>query len=253
MAKHLGMEDFFGLLDKWRHFPAFPLEPRSETLFALFLPMVLRECKSVGVKVKPQIIPQFPLKHDKSNQSDKVDFFALSEDGQPEDGQRGFLIELKTDMRSVRLGQEKYLTKAMQKSMDEILHGYKEIAKSSTDKKYARQKYFYMSHVLAELGLIKLPRKLEDTIYPSNSRGVSISKVDKLINMICIPKLPFKPEVVYIQPKHGKEIEGFKYIYFEDFAKSVESQGDLGEMFAGYLRKWIEDPANQPPSEDLNR
>ena len=130
VATHPTMNDFFGLLDKWRHFPAFPLEPRSETLFALFLPMVLRDSKSVGVKVKPQVIPQFPLKHDCNNQSDKVDFFALSEDGQ-----RGFLIELKTDMDSRRETQNNYLTRAVEKDMDEILNDLKKIVQSSTEEK----------------------------------------------------------------------------------------------------------------------
>ena len=244
MAKHLGMEDFFDLLDKWRHFPAFPLEPRSETLFALFLPMVLRDSKSVGVKVKPQVIPQFPLKHDCNNQSDKVDFFALSEDGR-----RGFLIELKTDMDSRRETQDNYLTRAVEKDMDEILSDLKKIVQSSTEKR----KYFYLLNTLSELGLIKLQDDLKDMIYPSNVRGVN-----GRIGEIKIPKSSkFVPEVVYVQPYQSEEDKPddkrFHYIYFKEFAKIIENQGDVGKMFADYLRKWIEDPANQPPSEDLNR
>ena len=239
MAKHLGMEDFFGLLDKWRHFPAFPLEPRSETLFALFLPMVLRDSKSVGVKVKRHIIPQFPLKHDKSNQSDKVDFFALSEDGN-----KGFFIELKTDMKSRRKGQDCYLKKAVKKGMDEILCDLKKIVRASNEK----QKYYYLLDTLSELGLIKLNNDLKVKIFPKTVSGVS-----KCIEAICVVNpSPSCLEVVYIQPRKSKDDkrddERFHYIYFKEFADCIKNQGDMGKMFAGYLKKWIEDPANQPPS-----
>ena len=239
MAKHLGMEDFFDLLDKWRHFPAFPLEPRSETLFALFMPTVLRECKSVGVKVKPQVIPQFPLKHDCNNQSDKVDFFALSEDGQ-----RGFLIELKTDMDSRRETQDNYLTRAVEKDMDEILNDLKKIVQSSTEKR----KYFYLLNTLSEQGLIELQDDLKDMIYPSNVRGVN----GRIGEIKILKSSKFMPEVVYVQPYQSEEDKPddkrFHYIYFKKFADCIKNQGDMGKMFAGYLKKWIEDPANQPPS-----
>ena len=241
MPTHPTLNDFFGLLDKWRHFPAFPLEPRSEALFALFLPTVLRECKSVGVKVKPQIIPQFPLKHDKSNQSDKVDFFALSEDGS-----RGFFIELKTDVNSRRRSQDDYLAEALDKTMCNILYDYREISKSKNDK-HARQKYFHMSRALSELGLFKLEDDLEVAIYADHSGGV-YDLIDA-IEILASPTL----EVVYVQPRKSKDDkpddERFHYIYFKEFADCVENQGDIGKMFAGYLRKWKDDPANHPPGK----
>ena len=177
MPTHPTLNDVFCLLDKWRHFSAFLLEPRSEVLFALFLPTVLRECKSVGVKVKPQIIPQFPLKHDKSNQSDKVDFFALSEDGS-----RGFFIELKTDVNSRRRSQDDYLTEALDKTMCNILYDYREISKSKNDK-HARQKYFHMSRALSELGLFKLEDDLEDTIYAKIRFTLIIPEVCTILSM----------------------------------------------------------------------
>ena len=239
MATHPTLNDFFGLLDKWRHFPAFPLEPRSEALFALFLPTVLQESKCVGVEVKPQVIPQFPLKHDCNNQSDKVDFFALSEDGQ-----RGFLIELKTDMDSRRETQDDYLTRAVEKDMDKILCDLKKIVQSSTEKR----KYFYLLNALSELGLIKLQGDLKNMIYPSNVRGVN----GRIGEIEILKSSKFMPEVVYVQPYQSEEDkpddERFHYIYFKEFADCVENQGNMGGLFAGYLRKWIEDPANKPPS-----
>ena len=143
MSMYPTMNDLFGLLDKWRHFAGFPLEARSEVLFALFLPSVLEKCKSIG-KVNPLIIPQFPLKKETDNKdtgngdknyylSNKVDFFALSECGK-----RAFLIELKTDINSRREGQDNYLEDALDKSMHCILLDLKEMSKSKNDK-HARQ------------------------------------------------------------------------------------------------------------------
>lgn len=234
MATHPSMNDFFQRLDKWRHFPAFPLEPRSEVLFAPFLPTVLEKSKCVGVKVKPLIIPQFPLKHEDSNQSDKVDFFVLSECGK-----RAFLIELKTDMASISEGQECYLKRAAKKSMTEVLEDLKKIVQATTQK----QKYYHLLEALSELCLIQLG-DVKSKIYPKVVSGVS-----KLIDDICILETPSKLEVVYIQPRpcEEKNVEGFKYIYFYELADIVEKQGDMGGLFAGYLRKWIDDPAKSPP------
>ena len=245
MTANPGMNDFFQQLDKWRHFPAFPLEARSEVFFALFLPTVLEH--HFNVRIKPQVIPQFPLKQDSGdegkdyNLSDKVDFFALSEDAS-----KGFFVELKTDVSSRRDDQDKYLEDALDKCMPCILHDFKEMSKSRNDKR-ARQKYFHMTHALSELGLIRLADGLEERMYAAHSQGVY-----ELIDDICILKSP-KLEVVYVQPyESDKDKCGdkkFHYIYFKEFADIVESQGDMGGLFAGYLRKWKEDPAMNPPSK----
>ncbi|MCY4580964.1 MAG: hypothetical protein OXD31_18205 [Chloroflexi bacterium] len=243
MTTHPSMNDLFGLLDKWRHFPAFPLEPRSEVLFALFLPTIMESC--IGVKINPLVIPQFPLKKEGNNQSNNVDFFALSEDGKC-----GYLIELKTDMRSRRGNQDKYLDKAIEKNLHAKLCDYKKILKSATDDKYARQKYYHMSKSLSRLRLIELPSELESTIYPHMSGGVDRFRVRKLIDDICILKSPLL-EVVYVQPYQSKEDKcddnRFHYIYFDELANIVETHGDMGGLFAGYLRKWTTDPATHPP------
>jgi len=227
------MNDFFSILDKWRHFPAFPLEARSKVFFALFLPTVLEAHFRIGIE--PQIIPQFPLKHEDSNQSDKVDLFALSENRK-----KGYLIELKTDMASIREEQECYLKRAGDKSMADILHDLKEIVQATDEKK----KYYYLLNTLSKLGLIKIESsdELKCMIYSENTRGVN-----RLIGEICVTESEWNPSVVYVQPRECKEDERFNYIYFKEFADIVESQGDMGGLFAGYLRKWIEDPANNPP------
>ena len=238
MTAHPTMNDLFQRLDKWRHFAGFPLEARSEVLFALFLPMVLEaHFKEEGVKIKLQVIPQFPLKKEKNNQSNNVDFFALSEDAE-----RAFLIELKTDVSSRSTEQDKYLKKAVKKDLLEILCDVKTIAHASN----AKKKYYYLLNALSDLDLIELRGNLRDLIYTGNNR-----EANKLIKKIDISEsLAFKPEVVYVQPHQHDDDKPDKhhYIYFDEFADCVENQGDMGGLFAGYLRKWKEDPAKHPPA-----
>ncbi len=233
MKTHPNMNDFFSVLDRWRHFPAFPLEPRSEVLFALFLPGALEDC--INAIVKPRIIPQFPIKHESTNQSDKVDFFALSKDGKC-----AFLIELKTDVSSRRTEQDVYLARAAKKGMDNILYDLKSIVQASTEKR----KYYHLLSALSELDLISLPDNLKSEIYSGNS-GALKSAIDE-ISILNSPRI----EVVYVQPRRSdqdKSGDGQHYIDFDELADSVGSKGDMGGLFADYLRKWITDPAIRPP------
>ena len=94
--EHPTLETLFRNLDRWRHFAGFPLEARVDAMIGLFLPKVIEDALGVG-KMHPMVIPQFPLKKKDNNQSDKVDFLALSKD----DG-KAFLVEIKTDMGSRR-------------------------------------------------------------------------------------------------------------------------------------------------------
>ena len=55
------IERALGLLDTWRHLPAYQLERRADIFFALFLPDVLEE--KFGVPISPVLIPEFPVKN----------------------------------------------------------------------------------------------------------------------------------------------------------------------------------------------
>ena len=142
-------------------------------------------------------------------------------------------------MSSRREGQDNYLDHAITTGMDDILRGLKEIVRT-TD---AKQKYYHLLNVLSDLGLIQLDG-LKSKMYPK-----VVSGVVKLIDDISILKTPAL-EVVYVQPRKSKEDkpdDKHHYIYFDEFANCVESHGDMGGLFAGYLRKWEKDPAEQPP------
>ena len=133
-SEHPTIETLFSNLDRWRHFAGFPLEARVDALIGLFLPKVIEDALGVG-EMHPGVIPQFPLKKTTNNQSDKVDFLALSKDGG-----KAFLVEIKTDMGSRREGQHEYLSRARERGMACILCEVKEIAMASK----SRKKYFHL-------------------------------------------------------------------------------------------------------------
>lgn len=238
-TEHPTIETLFSNLDKWRHFAGYPLEARVDALIGLFLPKVIEDC--CGVEVHPQIIPQFPLrKSGDKNRCYWLDYFALSEDGR-----LGFLIELKTDMGSRSKDQYKYIKEAKKEGMRAIICNLKKVAKARD--KLARKKYFHILHALSEIGLIdKLPCDLEGIMYKDRSQGVFCR-----INKITLSK-DKEPElkVIYIQPQPGRDKqEGFRYIYFDELACSVQKHGELGELLACYLKRWKTDPGLCPPTK----
>jgi len=106
----------FDCLDAWRNLPAYQLERRADIFFGLFLPLALDHyLKPRDISVDPHIIPEFPLGQSDTNRSDKADFFAVSRDRE-----RAFLIELKTDMGSLRDSQEDYLNRAVARGLDAV-------------------------------------------------------------------------------------------------------------------------------------
>ena len=132
------IETLFRNLDRWRHCAGFPLEARVDAMIGLFLPKVIEDALGVG-EMHPMVIPQFPLKKRDNNQSDRVDFLALSKDGA-----RVFLVEVKTDMGSRREGQHEYLRRVKERGMACILSEFKEIAMASK----SRKKYLHLLSAL---------------------------------------------------------------------------------------------------------
>ena len=223
------VETLFDSLDRWRHFAGYPLEPRVDALFGLFLPKIIEECCGVE-EMDPNVIPQFPLKKIENNQSDKVDFFAVSKDGL-----RPFLIELKTDMGSKTAEQNEYLIRAQKRRIAGILCDFKNVAAAS---KY-RRKYFHLISALSDLRLLKLPPELEEKICEQKTRGST-----RLIGEIeVIPSADTTVEVVFIQPRTSDTADQkeFSHIHFDKVAASIEGCGELGCLFANYLRRWEKD------------
>ena len=238
--------DLFCFLDKWRHFPAYRLEPRSDPFFSLFLSEVLeaylQKCHP-GIEIDPRIIPEFPLKKATNNQSTRVDYFALSKDRK-----QGFLIELKTDMGSLKDGQCKRLQDAAENDMDQILSDLLVIASSDSvaKKKPTREKYFHLLRAVADLELFEQDQltRLREIVYGAGSAKEYKACIEGIRSTCSPPDL----EVIYILPckKEGKNCVDFEY-----FADHIQNRGEIGALFANYLRRWDEQGAgSQVPREN---
>ena len=241
--------DAFGLLDGWRHLPAYGLETRAAPFFALFLREVLST--KLGVELHSVVIPEFPLRigtlngengtgskqgSDRSkqglNQSYNVDYVVFSQEGRT-----AYLVELKTDMGSLREDQYQYLIKARDVGVEKLVSGIKLLAKVS-DKK---PKYVHLLHLLSKTGVILIPddTSLYENSFPKAKRGwrAALEKVEVIAN----DKFA-KPEIVFIQPTvngdSGDDQHKFVYIDFNEVADIVQRHGDLGCIFANYLRQW---------------
>lgn len=222
--RHPDLNCLFGLLDRWRHLPSYRLEPRTDAFFALFLVDVLdSHLQSRGIRVDPRVIPEFPLGRRGTKRSDKADYFAVSADRK-----HAFLIELKTDMRSLKVDQGSYLNRARDRGLAALLCDIRSMAKAK--RPYARRKYFHLLKAIAALDLMELPPDLEHNIY-SQPRGVY-----DCIAAIDIPKRLPVIEIIYIVPT---AIEGRDCIDFETLAGVVENRGEIGKRLAASLREWV--------------
>ena len=217
------IECVFDLLDKWRNLPAYQLERRADIYFALFLPDVLDHyLRPRDLAVNPRLIPEFPIRQKTTKRSDKADYFALSKNGK-----RAFLIELKTDIGSLRDTQKQYLATAVDRGMTQLLCDVKSMAKAR--KLRARRKYFHLLQAISDLGLMELPPELKDKIY-GDARGVY-----QCIDDIDISHTVCQLEVIYVLPKANGQKD---CIYFATFAGVVDKQGELGRRFATSLLEW---------------
>ncbi len=143
------------------------------------------------------------------------------------DRRHAFLVELKTDMGSLRDVQEDYLKRAVERGMAALLCDIRSMAKAKSLQ--ARRKYFHLLKDVAALDLMTLPAELEDRIYRS-PQGVY-----ECIDRIEIPSALPDIEVIHVLPKTKQKMD---CIDFESFAAVVEDRGTMGNRFAASLRSW---------------
>ena len=241
------VEHMFKLMDARRHLPKYKLELRLAPFFELFLGDVLGEClrdELHGVGLHPVIIPEFPLrkgtlrdskgtlKDNGSNQSYNVDYVAFSKDLRD-----AFLVELKTDMSSISKAQKENLSLARDIHLGPLVCGVIKICQS----KYSmKAKYVHLLHRLAKLELVKIPDELYQETFPSPQDGWW-NDAFKGVELKVEGKLE-RTQIIYIQPRKPESGQGVTYIDFSEVAKVVQRFGDIGYVFARYLRKWKEDP-----------
>lgn len=227
-----------GLLDRWRHLPAYRLEPRADPFFAHFLPEVV--AARVGTRLHEVVIPEFPLRRGawlsedpSGNESTKVDYVFFSADVN-----RVFFVELKTDRASRRDAQDEYLEKSATVGFARLVEGVLNIVRA-TQPKYL-QKYFHLLHALESLGLASVPPSAYERVFPEVRRGIT-KELSRIQNLV--PADGPAVKVLYVEPVATSDDS----IGFEEFAAIAEKRGELGHLFAAHLRSWTSKAGSVDP------
>ncbi len=226
------IDAIFEQLDRDRHLAGYPLEERASPFFKLFLPEMFKSCFNTALN--PIIIPEFPyLRNCKTNQSPKVDFFAVSKKGD-----KAFLIELKTDMDSLKKKQAEDLAKASRRGLKSLVQGVVRIGTNPNTKQ--GKKYRHLLEYLSELSLVEIP----DGAYKRAREKV---------------RREIEPKIIYIlpncNPTHGEGKQVLEEIRkaqgcivtFEKFADLIKEHGPIGKRFARSLTCWADVPAGSVP------
>lgn len=248
----------FSLLNDWRHFPFYSLETRAAPFFAVFMREILN--KHFGCEFHEVLIPEFPLRigtldtererkqrklekrrRPSSDQSYNVDYVAFQEDKST-----AYLVELKTDMDSIRLAQMDYLCKAREKKFPSLVEGVKKFAQKSNKK----QKYINLLHRLSSLGIELVYIRPDSRIFDKTFDRVVAGWTSEQKNIEVKHQNFSSIKVVYVQPRaDNPNKHDFEYIYFDEVANIVERQGDLGSLFAHCLLQWKEPAGSRNPKD----
>ena len=174
-----------------------------DVLFGMTLPRVIRsKFKTDG---ELHVIPEFPIKTGTDQRTFNVDFAVLTPGGD-----RVFLVELKTDSRSIK-------PKQLCRMRDKGLRPFGELVKDICDVAKASDQGSKYNRLITEL------RRAGVDVGPGAENGG-------------------KPELVLVYPSHAdvrsdmKYLECFSRIDFEEYASTITPS--LEETFAHYLRKW---------------
>ncbi|MCO4755472.1 MAG: hypothetical protein KC478_13405 [Bacteriovoracaceae bacterium] len=206
--------DVFSNLEKWKDFPDYQFERRIDIFFSIYLVDILQEyLKSKGVSelVTDIVIPEFPLKNPRNNTSNKLDYLMLSD-------KEVYAIEFKTENRSYRKEQDKYLKDMADYNMETIIKNLFEIVKATK----SLDKYKNLIRSLSENKLFS--KNLFTEIDNISSKSLPIDLKD--FNPLPEDKtfLTKEPKVLYLAPEPIEESH-FDTIDFS-FVKKVISKHD---------------------------
>ncbi len=232
-------------LEEWRHLPAYQLERRVDVFFGLFLREIIeyRFHKPGGV-----VIPEFPLHKGnvlgekdskRKNESVKVDFavFCGNRD------KRIFLVELKTDSKSIRGNQLDHMLKASKKGPECVLGGVLEAAIHSP----VKPKYGHLLYKLHQIGCIT--RKYDE----KNKGAINFDQIDMkkaspglepTFRDLAVSENWKKAaiELVLIAPsalqQEKADYSQFHHMTLADVATAIEDECRSKLVFTNYLRKW---------------
>jgi len=203
---------YFELLIDWKKLPAYRLEPRIDSIIGYYLPEIVG-CKK-GKKIIG-IIPEFPIKKEESNLSNKVDFLLISKEGPH------YLVEVKTDSKSLSEKQDDILKRAEKKELEELINEINSIYEASEEK----GKYEHLIKKLEKLGIVKITKdeknKFEFKFIAGKNKEI---------------------EIIYVQPSNEKgdnHIIDFKYI--SDWINKNKNDGDFENELCKALIEWKND------------
>lgn len=226
------IDEIFGRMDAWRHFPNYQLERRADIFFALYLPEVL-EAK-LGFPVRPELIPEFPVRigtiypNIPTDKSYKIDYVALSSAAD-----KAVFVELKTEGLSRRPEQDKYLKAAREAGLPCLLEGLLAIFRATTYKR----KYFCLLEHLEGLDLLRIPISMKEIMNQPTLRGVN--QASRQIEVMGSLR---ESLIVYVQPNGT----GPDVISFHEVADVVRRHDDpVSQRFAASLCEWAEVQAGE--------
>lgn len=241
------LEKIFSDLNKWRHFPKYQLERHAGIFFSIYLPEILEDC--LKIKVKPHVIPEMPIFKEDNNQSTNVDYLLVGKD---DDKDYVYLVELKTDISSLRKPQHEILEKLSKKNFSDLWKGLKEIVLATQKKK----KYCHLLCALGETGLLDLDKEetFENYFYPDTGTQ-NKNALEAGLGPDKIKSVDLGIKIVYILPhphRDDKELEFADIIYFKDIQRTLEEKfkdDEVAKLFAHCLSLWKEDAGLNKPSE----
>ncbi len=221
------IDTIFDQLDAWRHFPNYQLERRADIFFSLYLPEVL-EAK-FGFAILPELAPEFPVRigtiypNIPIDKSYKIDYVAVSAAAD-----KAILVELKTEGRSRRRKQDKYLLAAQGVGLAGLLEGLLDIFRA-TD---AKRKYFCLLRYLESMALLRIPAQMRDIM-----EGATLQGVTEVSRQVEVTYKSTETLIVYVQPNG----DGPEIISFREFADVVSRHDDpVSQRFALSLCEWAE-------------
>ena len=245
------LSDAFSKLNEWRHLPAYQLERRVDVFFGLFLHQVIARLVSrETVPSEPRgcvdVLPEFPLHkgllgipektQSPNNQSVRVDFAVFFSDVKRK---QIFLVELKTDHKSISKQQLENMVKAQHAGSKKLLCGVIKAAKASAEPR----KYAQLIWRLAQLGCIDVPPRFSQMRMEIDRPGLATN-----FELLCVGESWSDAAVnlVFISPRrngdHDAELYShFSCLEFREVAAIIEeTQQPFASDFASYLRQWAD-------------
>ena len=227
--------ELFGRMDTWRHFPNYQLERRADLFFSLYLPEVLEA--RLGFPIRPVLIPEFPVRIGticpgvQTDKSYKIDYVALSVTGD-----KVVFVELKTEGRSRRPEQDRYLRDARRVGLSCLLQGVLDIFRATNSKR----KYFCLLEHLEGMDLLRIPSQMREIMVRPGLQGVNEAS-----RQIQITAHASECQIVYVQP-NGAEPD---IISFQEFASIVCKHDDaISRRFGKSLCEWARIQAGEKPA-----